>query len=191
MRIDSSGATSKSDVSHETFSWHWVRLALLNWNTLLLSLDFFAIITPIYSFSLFLATIIKDLGYGRVKAQLLTVPPNIGGFLTVLLAGYISDGYRLRGPFMLLGQIVAVIGYIMLISTDRSLVNYDGTFLVAGGAFPTSPLVMDWLSNNLAPHYVRATGTRFQIMIANTAAFVATFVSTDAPRYVTGHAINI
>jgi hypothetical protein len=34
---------------------------------------------------------------------------------------------------------------------------------------------MGWLSNNLAPHYVRATGTGFQIMIANCAAFIATF----------------
>lgn len=34
---------------------------------------------------------------------------------------------------------------------------------------------MSWLVNNLAPHYVRATGTGFQICIANCAAFLATF----------------
>ena len=41
---------------------------------------------------------------------------------------------------------------------------------------------MGWLANNLAPHYVRATGTGVQIMIANLAAFVATFsyIGTDA-----------
>lgn len=31
------------------------------------------------------------------------------------------------------------------------------------------------LANNLAPHYVRATGTGLQIAIANCAAFIATF----------------
>ena len=41
---------------------------------------------------------------------------------------------------------------------------------------------MVWLSNNLAPHYVRATGVGLQIAIANCAAFVATFtyLSKDA-----------
>ncbi|KAK4924116.1 hypothetical protein LTR28_012135 [Elasticomyces elasticus] len=52
---------------------------------------------------------------------------------------------------------------------------------------------MGWLTNNLAPHYVRATGTGAQIMVANCAAFIATFtyLSKDAPRFHTGHAINI
>ena len=41
---------------------------------------------------------------------------------------------------------------------------------------------MAWLVSNLSPHYVRATGTGFQICIANCAAFVATFsyIAADA-----------
>ena len=76
---------------------------------------------------------------------------------------------------MLGGIAVAIGGYIMLIATPATLIQYGGTFLVAGGIFPCSPIVMGWLANNLAPHYVRATGTGFQIMIANFAAFIATF----------------
>ena len=193
MAQDASGATTTNDVKEERFDWRWVRMGILNFNTLLLSLNFFAIITPIYSFSLFLPTIIKDLGYTSVQAQLLTVPPNIAGFLTVPVFGFFSDRYGYRGPFMLVGLVMAMVGYIMLISTGKTLINYGGTFLVASGIFPTSPLVMSWLSNNLAPHYVRATGTGFQIMFANLAAFIATFtyLQEDAPRYITGHAINI
>jgi hypothetical protein len=63
----------------------------------------------------------------------------------------------------------------MLIASTTPLTQYGGTFFVAAGIFPCSPLVMGWLTNNLAPHYVRATGTGFQIMIANMAAFIATF----------------
>lgn len=182
MKLDSHGSTPSDNVKHETFSWFWVRRAILNWNTVLLSLDFFAIITPIYSYSLFLPTIISGLGYRRVQAQLLTVPPNMGAFFTVLLTGYLSDRFRMRGPFMLIGCIIALVGYIMLISTDQHLIQYGGTFLVSAGIFPCSPLVMGWLANNLAPHYVRATGTGAQIMIANCAAFIATFtyLSEDA-----------
>lgn len=182
MSLDSHGSSTADEVADETFSWHWVRRAMLNWNTLLLSFNFFAIITPIYSYSLFLPTIIKGLGYTSVKAQLLTVPPNMGAFFMVLLVTWLSDKTRMGGPFMLFGCVIAIAGYIMLISTDHHLINYGGTFLVAAGVFPSSPLVMGWLANNLAPHYVRATGTGAQIMLANTAAFIATFtyLSTDA-----------
>lgn len=133
MRLDAHGATTETDVEQEKFNWYWVRLAIVNWNTLLLSILFFLIITPIYSFSLFLPTIIKALGYSKVNAQLLTVPPNFGGFITVLVVTWLSDKFKMRGYFMLGGLIVALAGYIMLISTPKILIEYGGTFLVAAG----------------------------------------------------------
>lgn len=175
MRLDAHGSNATETVDQEKFSWFWVRRALLNVNTIMLSLNFFAIITPIYSYSLFLPTIIRSLGYTAVKAQLFTVPPNMCAFFTVLLTGWFSDKWQIRGPLMLVGCSAAIVGYIMLIASTTNSVQYGGTFLVAAGIFPCSPLVMGWLTNNLAPHYVRATGTGFQIMIANMAAFIATF----------------
>ncbi|MCJ1343390.1 hypothetical protein MMC31_001583 [Peltigera leucophlebia] len=173
--VDARGATDEADVNQETFSWHWVRLAVLNVNTILLSLNFFAIITPLYSFSLFLPTIIKTFGYTNVTAQLFTVPPNMVGFIAVIGATFLSDRIKARGPVILVGCSLAIIGYIMLLVSARPAVHYGG------------------LANNLAPHYTRATGTGLQIAIANCSAFIATFtyVTKDAPDYVTGHAINI
>ena len=94
---------------------------------------------------------------------------------------------------MLGGCSIAIIGYIMLLVKTTPLVHYGGTFLVAAGVFPSSPAVMGWLANNLAPHYVRATGTGLQIAVANCAAFIATFtyLEKDKPDYVTGHSINL
>lgn len=76
---------------------------------------------------------------------------------------------------MLGGCTLAIVGYIMLLAGKRPAVQYGGTFFVAAGVFPCSPLIMAWLINNSAPHYVRATASGFQICIANCAAFVATF----------------
>jgi sugar phosphate permease len=184
MKLDAHGATSASNVKEEKFSWHWVKLAL-NLNTILLSIDFFTVITPIYSFSLFLPTIISAMGYTKVNANLMSVPPNVAAFLTVILVTYLSDKYKRRGVFMLSGATLSIVGYIMLISSARPLTQYGGTFLVGAGIFPTAPIVMGWLANNTGPHYVRATATGFQIAFANCAAFIATFtyISTDAPRY--------
>lgn len=75
MKLDAHGASKASNVEGEKFSWLWARMAVLNINTVLRSLNFFAIITPIYSFSLLLPTIISELGYTSVTAQLFTVPP--------------------------------------------------------------------------------------------------------------------
>ncbi|OCK84018.1 MFS general substrate transporter [Lepidopterella palustris CBS 459.81] len=193
MKLDAHGSTTSGDIAEETFSWHWVRRGILNWNTIILSLNYFSIITPIYSFSLFLPTIIKSLGYTAVKAQLLTVPPNMAAFFTVLIVGHYSDKLKVRGPFMLGGIMLAIIGYIILIASTHPLTRYGGTFFVGAGIFPCSPLIMGWLINNLAPHYVRATGSGLQIMVANMAGFIAVFayLEKDAPRYITGHAINL
>lgn len=46
---------------------------------------------------------------------------------------------------------------------------------MAAGVFQMSPTVSVWLANNLAPHYVRATGGGMQVAFGNCAAFVATF----------------
>jgi hypothetical protein len=54
-------------------------------------------------------------------------------------------------------------------------------------------LPQGWLSNNLAPHYVRATGVGFMIALANCAAFPATFIylAKDAPNYTLGHSVSL
>lgn len=158
-----------------------------------MSINFFLILVPIYSYSLFLPTIIKGLEYTRVTAQLFTVPPNFLAFLSVLLFAWASDQIKMRGPLIVLGLSLAAIGYIMQLASQENAVKYAGTFFVAVGAFPCSPLVLGWLSNNLAPLTTKATGLGFQVAIGNCGAFAATFtyVADDAPRYVTGHAINL
>lgn len=75
MKADSQGSSS-NEVEAEKFDWHWVKLAVFDVNTILLSMIFFFIITPIYSFSLFLPTINSTFGYTRVVSQLLTVRQN-------------------------------------------------------------------------------------------------------------------
>lgn len=75
----------------------------------------------------------------------------------------------MRGPVMLAGSSLAIIGYIMLLASKSAGVRYGGTFFVACGVFICSPAVMAWLSGNLSPHYVRATGTGFQVAFANCA----------------------
>ncbi|KAI0166276.1 MFS transporter-like protein [Xylariaceae sp. FL1272] len=179
MKDDSHGATQSSDVNLEKFDWHWVRMAFAAPQLWLSCLSWFFLLIPLYSFSLFLPTIIKGLGYQDTTAQLFTVPPNVAAVFSVLLVTRISDSIKARGPLML----IAIAGYIMLLATKNDAVNYGGTFLAAIG----------WVSNNLAPHYVRATGIGFLIAFANSSAFISTFIylAKDAPDYRLGHSISL
>ena len=93
------------------------------------------------SYSLFLPSIIKALGYSSVKAQLFTVAPNMCSFFIVLATAAYSDRIKARGPFMIAGCLVAIAGYAMMLGAEKSSVRYGGTFLVASGVFQGSPMV--------------------------------------------------
>ncbi|KAG7046537.1 MFS general substrate transporter [Colletotrichum scovillei] len=194
LREDSHGATDVEDVNDEHFSWHWVRMAVLAPQTYFCTLAWIFLLIPLYSFSLFLPSIIQGLGYrSTTQIQLLTVPPNIAAFLVVLATSALSDKIKARGPIMAVGSMVALCGYVMILASKSSNVRYGGTFLIATGVFPGSAMIMGWLSNNLAPHYVRATGVGLLIGLANTSAFPATFIylQKDAPDYVLGHSVCV
>ncbi len=189
LEIDMGASADDND----QFSWLSVRRAVFNWNLILTSAIFFCLITPIYSFSLFLPTIINALGYKALTAQLFTVPPYVAGAISVFTTAHFSDKLKMRGPFIAFLTPIGIIGYGLLLSDSAPGVKYAGTFLAAIGIFPCSPCVMAWLANNLSPHYTRATGTGLQLAIANCAAFLATFtyLPKDGPKYKIGHTINI
>jgi lipopolysaccharide export LptBFGC system permease protein LptF len=54
----------------------------------------------------------------------------MAGFLMVLIVCWLSDRYKQRGIFMIMGCVLTLIGYIMLIASARPLVQYGGTFFV-------------------------------------------------------------
>ncbi len=77
-------------------------------------------------------------------AQLLTVPPNVFGCITVIITAILSDKLKNRGGFVIGGVIVSICGYIMMIvaRTEDVATRYAGTFLMAGGVFQASPMLM-------------------------------------------------
>ncbi|KAF2868256.1 MFS transporter-like protein [Massariosphaeria phaeospora] len=192
MRLDASGATD-IDVDEEKLDWYWVKMALKTPQVYLCGFLWFFLLVPLYSFSLFLPSIIAGMGYKSTTAQLFTVPPNMLGFVVVILTARYSDKVKSRGIFIVVGSVVALCGYIMLLASDKNSVKYGGTFLIATGVFQGSPMLMGWVSNNLAPHYVRAVGVGVVISIANCSAFIGTFIylQRDAPKYTLGHSVNI
>ncbi|OQV02840.1 hypothetical protein CLAIMM_07965 [Cladophialophora immunda] len=164
------------------FHWRWVKIGILDPNTLMASLGWFFIIVPIYSFAFFLPTIINALDYSNTVSQLLSVPPNLTGFFMVLFGATLADKFKRRGILLIIGCLLGVAGYVMLLASSNPRVQYGGTIFVAAGIFPCTPLILGWLSSQITPDYARATAGGAQVSIGNMAAFVATFsyVAKDA-----------
>ncbi|KAI1255581.1 hypothetical protein MGN70_002696 [Eutypa lata] len=183
--------TSEREVS-EKFSWSEVRRGVFSPQTWLTACAYFGILSGLYSFGLFLPTIIEALGYTANEAQLWSVIPYaVASVLTVVVA-FISDRFRVRGIIMLCTLPIAIIGYAVIANIQgHPNVKYGMTFLMATGLYCSVPPVLGWLSNNSAGHYKRATTSALQLAIANCGGFVTVFVYPKAqgPQYHEGHTI--
>jgi len=175
----------------EQFEWGEVIRGCLDIQVWLTGFGYFGFIVSLYSFSLFLPTIVTGLGFSGEIAQLRTVPPYVPAVVLTVVVAVLSDRYKWRGPFILIVLPLAIIGYIIIIVAKTNTVRYAAVFLIAAGIYPCGPCILSILPNNSSGHYKRATTTAMQLMIANCGGFVATFAYTpdQAPRYIKGHSI--
>ncbi|RAR14109.1 high-affinity nicotinic acid transporter [Stemphylium lycopersici] len=173
------------------FSKKYIYQALRDWKIYVMMLICMAGFCPIYSFALFLPTIIKNMGYTSNDAQLMSVPPYVCACIFTIAASWYADRVKKRGVFLMAFQVVAMAGFAMLAATDKPSVQYAGTVLAAIGIYPQIPLGMAWNSGNIGGSLKRATGIAMQVMGGNCGGIVASYVylARDGPRFVVGHGI--
>jgi cyanate permease len=171
----------------------YVYQALRDWKIYIFMLICMAGFCPIYSFALFLPTIIKNMGYTANEAQLMSVPPYVCACFFTIAASWYADRVRKRGIFLLGFQVIAIAGFAMLAATPKPSVQYAGTVLAAIGIYPQIPLGMAWNSGNIGGSLKRGTGIAMQVMGGNCGGIIASYVylSRDGPRFIIGHSILI
>lgn len=184
-------AVGAEEADEEYFEWREVIRGITDIQTWLTGLAYFAILVSLYSYSLFLPTIMTGLGYSGSAAQLHTVPPYVPATILTVIVAILADRLKWRGPFILIFLPLAIIGYIIVIAAKANSTRYIAVFFMAVGVYPTVPCVLSILPNNTSGHYKKATTTALQLAIANASGFVATFVYTpnQAPKYIRGHSI--
>ncbi|KAI1847859.1 hypothetical protein JX265_013901 [Neoarthrinium moseri] len=190
--------SSDSDATNEEhFTWAAVVEALKDPSCWLYGLGFHTMSLPLYTLSLFLPTIITNLGYTAAKSQLLTVPPYAFAFITTLTVAIASERRGQRALFIGGSSLFAAIGYAILLgNTDpvaRPGVSYVGVFFAAGGIYPAVALVLSWPAINVSGQTKRATANAMQISIGNCGAVIGTqlYRTTDRPRFVVGHSVAL
>ncbi|KAM5541460.1 hypothetical protein V8D89_005014 [Ganoderma adspersum] len=187
--------TIKNDTTglSKAFKWKFLCQAVRDPHTYLMIGVFLFVLIPAYSFSLFLPTIIVELGFSSSTAQLLSVPPNAIGCVLTILAGILSDRVRARGPFVLAGSLTALVGYVILFATKSPGAGYAGTMVAACGLFPGVALALAWAGGNAGGDVKKAVVIAMVIGVGNLGGVASSFIyrPQDAPRYHPGHATAI
>lgn len=129
---------------------------------------------PLYTISLFLPTIIQELGYASWKAQLLSTPPYVLAFIVTMLTAYTAQRVGRRAPFILAGFGLAIIGYIVLIASPTVGGKYVATFIIVVGVYAANALLLAWPSENVAGATKRNTALAMVISIGNCGAIIGT-----------------
>lgn len=162
LRLDTTGSLSTDhDMEREKFSWSEVRRGLLNPQAWLAASTYITMLSGIYSFSIFVPSIIYGLGYSATSAQLWSVIPYAVSAVVTIIVAILSDRYRLRGPFMLVTLTCAIIGYACIANLDDSnpQAKFGMTMLIASGLYGSAPPCIVRITNNSAGHYKRAASS--------------------------------
>ncbi|KAH7034773.1 major facilitator superfamily domain-containing protein [Microdochium trichocladiopsis] len=177
----------------EEFQWKYVWDAFKDWQIWASIIVYWGIVCPLYGISLFLPTIILQLGYTSSTAQLLTVPIYITAAIIAVIVAWFSDRVGKRSPFIIGFLCTMLVGFAMCIASSTPGVVYAGVFIAACSIYPAFPGVITWLSNNLAGSYKRSAGMAIQIGVGNLGGAMASnfYRATDKPRYILGHALEI
>jgi len=142
----------------------------------------------VYAFAYFTPLILQGLGFTTTKVYLLSAPPNIAAIPYAFGFSWLADKLRIRGPFVILHAIVAIIGLMLTEYCKNNAVRYFGVFLGIAGANANLPTILAWQANNIRGHDVRAIASGFQIAAGAIGGIYAslTFQQKQAPHYTGG-----
>ncbi|KAH3914821.1 hypothetical protein HBI56_019260 [Parastagonospora nodorum] len=166
-----------------------------DWKTYAYAISQFVGLGMLYSFSVFLPTIIDGMGGGwsRQVVQALTIPVYFAGFASYIVCAWYGDKIQQKGIFCIGGLAVSMLGYIFLIINKGLILSYCGTFIVALGLWVSTGAAFTWINNNNPRYGKRAFASGMQITIGNISGVVSPFLysSNTAPEYLPGYGATI
>jgi MFS family permease len=181
----------QQSAEHEEFKMAYLWAAVRDWKTYVGMLIYMGPLMPLYSFSLFLPTIISNMGFTTadsiIKNQLLSVPPYAVAAILTVVVGFWSDRIHRRGIFNLVVAPIGIAGFVMLMASTNPVVQYVGTFLGAIGIYPCIPVTIAWIANNVEGVYKRGIMLGFVIGWGNLNGIVSSNIYFNKPRFFEGH----
>lgn len=168
--------------------------ALKDWTTWAYCFALFPTLAMLYSFVVFLPTIIDGMGqWNEAEVQAMTAPVYAVGAIVYVICARVSDLTQRRGYFVMGSICSAILGYAMLIADAGNEVSYAGCFFVSIGIFVSSGISFAWVPTNNPRYGKRAVSTGLHLTIGNASGVAAPFLfaSEEAPTYRPGYGASI
>jgi len=175
----------------ETFNKKYIYKSLTDWKTWVAMGIYMGFDGPLYAFSLFLPTIINQLGYKATQANLLSVPVYAWGCFMTCIIGFLGDRIG-RRYYINLGLFgVGLIAYIILIVSTKPALSYFAVYLAVSAIYPIIPNSVAWVASNVEGSYKRSVTLGMAIGFGNINGAVTANIyrATDRPWYRLGHGI--
>ncbi|KAM0786264.1 hypothetical protein ACM66B_007063 [Microbotryomycetes sp. NB124-2] len=160
----------------EDFSWSGVWLAFKDPHVIGYAFLFHGFAFGLYSLSLFVPTVINQLGYTAANAQLLSIPLYFAAFVGIALVAEASKRTHARAFWIIVSGVVAVVGYVVLLTTHEPSHRYGGLVIAAVGIYSATSALLAWPSMNTSPQTKRATASAIQIFIGDFGAVIGVLV---------------
>lgn len=179
--------------SNQQVKPHHVRRALLNVNNYICAAGFFCINITVQGLSVFMPTVLRDLGWTATKAQLYSVPVYVSASVIAIAVAFVSDKTHQRGVYLGAFTFLGIAGFALLRWNTDPNTRYGAVYLAALGAFPGGPGFLSWGLNNAAGPAVRAVSGGWIVTIGTLGGILAVwaYLENDGPEYPIGHTINL
>lgn len=160
-----------------------IKIVFGRWHLYVHLILFFGICGPLYTVSLCLPSILKELSpqYTATKANFFTIPVYISACLLSITIAYFSDRKGRRAPFVIFAYTLMWVGFFIALVRPRSMpgLAYAGVWIAACGIYPAFPGMVTWQANNIGGgEKVRAISMAFHIGTGSlSGAMGANFIS--------------
>lgn len=157
---------------------------------------YMCIVCTTYSTSFYSPSILVEMGYTAINAQLHSFPPYAVAVVCCLGFCMASDYYKHRYGFLIGGMIIGVVGYAIMLSQSGGGIpvgaEYFALFCLVSSAQIVQPLTVAWMMNNVGGHYKRAFASACQIGFGNIGGIIASNIYFDSdPFYRVGFGVSL
>lgn len=165
-----------------------------DWKSYAYALVYITGTTALQGVTLFLPSIVNNIGHWtKAESQALTTPPYFLAFIATLAIGWSSDRYFERAYHMIGINILAIVGFLLLMLVDHSQlgVHYFAACLVTVSVYANVAVKVAWFNNNFAGLTKKATASAFIISIGTIGGAVGGQIYMDPPTYFKGNLIAL
>ncbi|KAH6695116.1 major facilitator superfamily domain-containing protein [Plectosphaerella plurivora] len=174
--------------------WADVREGMRDWTVYVFSIALYCLNTMLYSFAVFLPTIVHGLGtWSRTEVQALTVPVYFAGAVVYLINARLSDYFQRRSYFILGGTSVSILGYCLLLANKSVGLSYAGCFFISMGCYTAGGMSLVWLATNNPRYGKRAMASGIHLTFGNASGVAAPFLyqTKYAPTFYPGYGATV